>query len=149
MPISCPDCSAEVPEAAAFCPACGCATPTVLRARGIVGRLPERLAGALAYFLLPAIVFLVVKPYRENPFVRFHSYQSLGFFAAGVVVAAALRLLGLVFFFIPVLGLLLLSFVVSLGFFVLWVLLIVKVLQGEMFELPMVGRLAAAQTSSD
>lgn len=120
----------------------------VLRARGIVGGLPETVAGALAYFLLPAIVFLLVEPYRNNRFVRFHSFQSLGFCAGAVVVGAALRLLGLLFFFIPVLGLLLLSFVVSLGFFVLWIVLLVKSLQGEMFELPVVGRLAEAKTSS-
>jgi len=148
MPISCPDCAAEMPDAAAFCPGCGRGMQPGLRGRGRVGGLPETVAGALAYFLLPAIVFLLVKPYRRNRFVRFHSFQSLGFFAGGVVVGAALRLLGLLFFFIPVLGLLLLSFVVSLGFFVLWIVLLVKSLQAETFELPVVGRWAAAKASS-
>jgi uncharacterized membrane protein len=32
--------------------------------------------------------------------------------------------------------------VVSLGFFVIWVVLIVKALQGEMFKLPWVGDFA-------
>jgi uncharacterized membrane protein len=32
--------------------------------------------------------------------------------------------------------------VVSLGFFVIWVVLIVKALQGEMFKLPLVGDFA-------
>jgi uncharacterized membrane protein len=39
--------------------------------------------------------------------------------------------------------------VVSLGFFVVWVVLIVKALQGEMFSLPVVGDFAERHTSAD
>lgn len=47
--------------------------------------------------------------------------------------------------FVPLLGhlvVLLLSMVVTLGFFVTWVVLIVKALQGERFELPVIGEFA-------
>jgi uncharacterized membrane protein len=36
--------------------------------------------------------------------------------------------------------------VISLGFFVIWVVLVVKALQGEMFKLPLVGDFAERQT---
>jgi len=117
----------------------------VERAQGMVGALPVTLAGALAYFLLPAIVFLRAEPYNKNCFVRFHSFQSLGVFLAGVVVGAALRIFGFLLFFIPVIGqplVWLVSMVVGLAFFTVWVVLIVKALQGEMFKLPLVGDFA-------
>jgi uncharacterized membrane protein len=149
MPISCPECAAAMPETAAYCPGCGRAMSQLERAHGTVGALPEILAGAMAYFLLPAIVFLLVEPYNKNRFVRFHSFQCLGVCLACVVVGASLRVVGFLLFFIPVLGhllVLLVSMVVSLAFFVVWVVLIVKALQGEMFKLPLVGDFAERQT---
>ncbi len=111
--------------------------------------LPETLAGALAYFLIPAIVFLLVEPYNKNRFVRFHSFQCIGLSLAGVVIGALLRIAGVVLYFIPVVGHLLiwlLSMVVSLAFFMIWIVLVVKALQGEMFKLPLVGAFAERQT---
>jgi uncharacterized membrane protein len=140
-----------MPGTAAYCPSCGRAMRPVERAQGAVGGLPETLAGALAYFVLPAIVFLVVEPYNKNRFVRFHSFQCLGVCLAAVVIGASLRVVGVLLFFIPVLGhllVLLVSMVVSLAFFVAWVVLVVKALQGEMFKLPLVGEFAERQTSA-
>jgi uncharacterized membrane protein len=151
MPISCPACAAQMPDTAAFCPGCGRAMGTAARARGMVGALPERVAGALAYFLLPAIVFLLVEPYNKNRFVRFHSFQCFGVCLAGLVIGSTLRIVGFVLFFIPALGrllFLLVSMMVGLALFVIWVVLIVKALQGEMFKLPLVGDFAERQTPS-
>jgi uncharacterized membrane protein len=138
-----------MPETAAYCPACGRAMRPDERARGTVGGLPETLAGALAYFLLPAIVFLLLEPYNKNRFVRFHSFQCLGVCLASVVIGASLRVVGVLLFFIPVLGhllALLVSMVISLAFFAVWVVLVVKALQGEMFKLPLIGEFAERQT---
>ncbi len=149
MSISCPHCAASMPDTAAYCPGCGRAMGPVERARGTVGALPETLAGALAYFLLPAIVFLLVEPYNKNRFVRFHSFQCLGLCLVGLVVGASLRVVGFLLFFIPGLGHLLVwlvSMVVGLAFFMVWVVLVVKALQGEMFKLPLVGDFAERQT---
>ena len=102
----------------------------VERARGRVGVLPETIAGALAYCtIVPAIIFLLVEPYSKNRFVRFHSFQCIGLCLAGVAVGAALRAAGVLLFFIPLLGHLLValvSMVVSLGLFVIWIVLVVK-----------------------
>ena len=138
-----------MPDTAAFCPGCGRAMGPVERAHGMVGVLPETLAGALAYFALPAIVFLLVEPYSKNRFLRFHSFQCIGVCLAAVVIGAILRVTGFVLFFIPVLGHLLVwlvSMVVSLAFFMIWVVLVVKALQGEMFKLPIVGDFAEQQS---
>ena len=139
-----------MPETAAYCPGCGRTMRPMERARGSVGALPETVAGALAYFLLPAIVFLLVEPYNKSRFVRFHSFQCLGVCLAGLVIGAMLRAAGFALFFIPALGrllFLLVSMVVSLAFFAVWVVLIVKALQGEMFKLPLVGDFAERHTA--
>lgn len=123
----------------------------VERATGNVGLLPETLAGALAYFLFPAIVFLLVEPYKKNRFVRFHSLQCLGLCLVGLAMGAVLRLASVALFFIPGLGrllVLLVSMVVSLALVAVWVVLIVKALQGETFKLPLVGTFAESQNSS-
>ncbi len=160
-PIPCPDCAAQMPDSAGYCPGCGRAMrPDVgadvrpdERARGTVGALPETLAGALAYFtIIPAIVFLVVEPYSKNRFVRFHSFQCLGLCLVAVVVGAMLRVVGFMVFFIPVLGHLLVwlvSMVVSLAFFAIWAVLVVKALQGEMVKLPLVGDFAEQQITKN
>jgi len=123
--------------------------PADERAQGTVGALPETVAGALAYCtIIPAIVFLFVEPYSKNRFVRFHSFQSIGLLLAGVVLGAALRVAGVLLFFIPLLGHLvvfLVSMVAGLGFAIIWVVVIVKALQGEMFKLPVVGEFAEQQ----
>ena len=141
-----------MPDAAAYCPGCGRAMRPVERAQGSVGALPETLAGAMAYCtIIPAIVFLLVEPYSKNRFVRFHSLQCIGVCLVTLVVGAMLRVVGFVLFFIPVLGHLLvwlLSMVVTLAFFVVWVVLVVKALQGEMFKLPLVGNFAERRATA-
>jgi uncharacterized membrane protein len=146
MSISCPECAAAMPDAAAFCPGCGRDMLPVERVQGKVGALPQTVAGALAYCtIIPAILFLLIEPYNRNRFVRFHSFQCIGLWLAALVMGAGLRVAGFLLFFVPVLGHLiswLAYMVVSLGFFVIWVVLIVKALQGEMFKLPWVGDFA-------
>lgn len=122
------------------------------RAGGKVGAIPETVAGALAYFsFVPAIVFLFLDPFRRNRFVRFHAVQCLVVWLAGIVVALALRLLGMVVFLIPILGPLLVVIVdvaVILAVLVLWIVLIIKALQGEMFGLPWIGSVARQYSES-
>lgn len=143
LPLACPDCAAHMPETAAFCPGCGRSMAVAVKAQGKVGRLPETLAGALAYVtFIPAIVFLVRAPYKTNRFVRFHSIQCLLLWVAGLASAAAIRLIGILLYIIPVAGpllTLLIAAIVGLAAFVLWLVLIVKALQGEMFKLPVLG----------
>ena len=153
MSISCPHCAVSMPETAAYCPGCGRSMLPVERACGTVGALPETLAGALAYLtIIPAIVFLFVEPYSKNRFVRFHSFQCVGLWLVVVVVGALLRVVGFVVFFIPMFGPLLVwlvSGISILAFFAVWVVLVVKALQGEMFKLPAGGRFCRKANSRE
>ena len=125
----------------------------VERVQGKVGALPRTIAGALAYCtFIPAIVFLLVEPYNRDRFVRFHSFQCIGFWLAALVIGAVLRAAAFLLFFVPLLGylvVLLLSMATSLGLFAIWVVLIVKALQGEMFKLPVVGDFAEQRAATN
>lgn len=142
-----------MPDTAAFCPGCGVAIRPVERVQGNVGVLPQVVAGALAYCtFLPAIFFLFIEPYHKNRFVRFHCFQSIGLWLALSVMGAALRLAGFLLFFIPVVGQLLsylADMLVGLGFFVIWLVLVVKALQGERFKLPVIGDFAELQAGAN
>jgi uncharacterized membrane protein len=120
--------------------------------RGNVGVFPEKIAGGLAYLtFIPAVVLLLLQPYNKNRFVRFHALQCLWFWAAGVVLGIAIKLVSLILFIIPALGPLLvtlLAAVLLLGIFVIWVVLLVKALGGEAFKLPWIGDLAERQAGA-
>jgi len=141
-----------MPETAAFCPGCGRAMRPGEGAQGTVGVLPRTIAGALAYCtIIPAIIFLLVEPYSKDRFMRFQSFQCIGLWLAGLVIGAALRVAGFLLYFIPVLGhllVVLVSMVAILGFFVIWVVLVVKALQGETFKLPLIGDYAEQQSAA-
>jgi uncharacterized membrane protein len=106
--------------------------------------LTQNVAGALAYLLGPitGILFLVVE--KENRFVRFHAMQSTMLCIAWIILSVGLSFLTA----IPVLGWIvgiLSSFVLGLGGFILWLVLMWKAFQGEEWELPIVGPFARAQ----
>jgi uncharacterized membrane protein len=144
---ACPRCGAQMPDTATFCPGCGYSGQAETRATGKVGLLSEPVAGALAYLtFLPAILFLVLAPYNGNRFVRFHSFQCLLSWAAGILIALVLKMATIVLFMIPVVGpllVVLISTLIALGLVVLWVVVVVKALQGDFFKLPLIGEFAA------
>src|SRR3989442_6927389 len=46
--LTCPSCRAEIPRGAAFCPACGSASPTVITDERAVAAPPPTATGAVA-----------------------------------------------------------------------------------------------------
>ncbi|MBI2617753.1 DUF4870 domain-containing protein [Candidatus Gottesmanbacteria bacterium] len=120
----------------------------------------ERLLGLAAYVLAPLVFYSRVGSYglylgllglvppffllykeKKNAFVRFHAMQSLVFFGA-------VYLLILVLDFIPILGWiigLLLSPVITLVSFIVWLLLLWRTYLGEKYYLPYFGELAQRQ----
>ena len=149
MPITCPQCHASMPEIAAFCPGCGRRMITAPAAIGRTGWLKENVAGAVAYLtFIPAIFFLLVMPFKRNHFVRFHAFQSIFFAIAAIGIAIVLRVLFALLAFVPWVGYLLAwltVLLVSLAWGILWLVVIVKALQGEWFKVPVIGGLAEKQ----
>jgi uncharacterized membrane protein len=138
-----------MPDIASFCAACGSAVAETTLFPGPTRK--DGLLGALAYLtFLPALVLLLVEPHKRNRFIRFHSFQSIFLTIAAVAAGAALRLVFVALSVIPVLGhfvMLIIVMLASLGCPILWVVLLVKALQGEVFKLPYVGDLAQKQAN--
>jgi uncharacterized membrane protein len=139
MARRCPNCGVDVVDGAAQCPICGQV------GAGSEGPLTilDRIVASCSYVIfLPAVVFLLVNPFRRNRFIRFHCFQSIFLVVAAVLVAVLARLVFVVLTFIPVLIAFLIAGVFCLAGFVLWVLLMVKALQGQSFKLPWIGQLS-------
>jgi len=94
------------------------------------------VAAALSYLVgfVTGIIFLVVE--KENRFVRFHALQSTLLFAGIVAIDILLQI-------VPILGALVVVFVVIPASAALWLLMMFKAYQGEEFKLPLVGQFAA------
>jgi uncharacterized membrane protein len=109
--------------------------------------ISDNVAGLLAYItIIPAIIFLLADPFKRNRFVRFHSFQCLFFAGASLCLFVVLSILSIALSFVGV-GLLigLLTLVLQLGMFAVWILLVIKAYQGQMYKLPVIGDLAEKQ----
>jgi len=116
------------------------------RPLGKVGALPVRIAAAISYFtFIPATLFLVLDPYKKNRELRVHSFQSILFCVACLLIALLLRIAGMVLLLIPIVGPLLyviLAVVAVIAAFLLWVVIVLKALTGEGFKVPILWDLA-------
>jgi len=140
----CPTCGAQVADGVT-CPKCAAGTgqgPNALAPAG--AGLADNVAGALAYVtIIPAIVFLVIEPFNRKRFVRFHAFQCIFFAVAWTVLWIGLAFVG----HIPFLGwaTVLLWPLVSLAGFVIWLIVVLKAYQGQMYKLPVIGDMAEQQ----
>lgn len=153
----CPKCGSQVSDGAGFCPKCGASvaagsapgaisatTPaggaTVSAATGESG-LQENVAGLLCYAVgwVTGLIFLLID---KRPFVKFHAAQSIVVFGALTVLRMGLAFMGGMsgIFTFGMFGLL--FWCISVITFVLWILLMVKAYQHELFRLPVAANIA-------
>ena len=152
MPV-CPQCGASAADYAVFCQRCGTpvtkaradeAGATSPRVTSEAGRpedmprsesngdpcgdglpIPENIAGVLAYItIIPAVVFLVLEPFKRNFFVRFHAFQHLFLWVAGFAFSIAVGILSMLMQLIPFMRVLVfpLAGLIGLAWVFLWVL---------------------------
>ncbi len=110
--------------------------------------LSDNIAAALAYVtIIPAIIFLVIEPYNKIPLVRFHSFQSIAFCIAAIVLQAAIAIVEGFLHVIPLSWILfgLINTAVGLALFIAWVIVILKASKGEWYKLPIIGDFAEKQ----
>ena len=137
----CKACGADLGEAA-FCPKCGASqsAATVLAAPSSDG-LAENVAGLLCYAVgwITGIVFLLID---KRPFVKFHAAQSIVVFGGLTILRIGV---GMIISFGGLLGFGLwaaISMLIGLAGLVLWILLMVKAYQHELFKLPVAAGIA-------
>ena len=102
--------------------------------------LQQNVAGLLCYVLgwVTGIVFLLLE--KDNRFVRFHAVQS-------IVVFGALTVVDIVLNFIPIIGWVI-AWIIGVVAIILWIVLMFKAYQGQMYKLPIAGNRAEQQTKA-
>ena len=94
----------------------------------------QNVAGLLCYLAgwITGLIFFLIE--KENRFVRFHAMQS-------IITFGSLSVLFIVIGFMPFVNLILVPILAILQV-ILWIILMVKAYQGELFKLPMIGEIA-------
>src|SRR5580765_6956383 len=92
--------------------------------------LDANVAAAFTYLVgfVTGIIFLLVE--KENRYVRFHAMQSTLLFLGIVAIDILLQI-------VPILGALVVIFVVIPASAVLWLLMMFKAYQGQEYKLPL------------
>ena len=95
----------------------------------------NNLLGILCYFLgwVTGVILWFSIP-KSRKFIRFHAMQS-------IVVSVVIMVIIILLAWIPIIGWII-SGLVGLLAFVLWIVLMVKAYQGQMYKLPVIGNLA-------
>jgi uncharacterized membrane protein len=103
--------------------------------------LDANIAGMLAYFVIPAFIFLVMK--ETSRFVKYHSMQAIILWVSSILISIVLS----VAVRIPFIGLLVLPLwmLVAFALFLVWIFCMFKAFQGEEFKLPIIGDIAVQQ----
>lgn len=158
MPF-CNKCGTEVSEDAAFCGNCG--APISSTTQNVPPSVPPppqqasssitpNIAAVLSYVLgfITGIIFLVLDPYKNDRFIRFHAFQSILFSAALMVFwilwsGVVWTIFGRVLFMWAILNMI--SMLVSLAAFVVWLFLMYKAYNNDRFMLPIIGDIADRQ----
>jgi uncharacterized membrane protein len=150
----CPNCGSQA--TGTFCPNCGTslggAKPDPQPAAGAgyvppqpisAAGLTDNVAGALCYLLgfITGIIFLVIAPYNQNKFIRFHAFQAIFLNVAWIALWLVLGILALMTHGIGVL----LYPLLTLVFFVLWLYMMFSAYNGKRVKLPVIGDLAEKQ----
>jgi uncharacterized membrane protein len=166
----CANCGAALNQASGFCANCGAsvaqsslvavpasgpvtssaaaAAPAPIAASS--SGLTPNVAAALAYILglITGIVFLVLEPYKQDRFVRFHAMQSILFCVAAIAFSIAWSILVDVLINISAwtaVALTPIGLVISLGFFLFWLFLMYQAYSRREFRIPIIGAIAAKQ----
>ena len=170
----CQTCGSSLTDGSPACPACGASQgvaapsaapgaipgsippppPAAMYAQPVAqpgAGLTPNVAGALAYLLglVTGIVFLVIEPFKNDRFVRFHAFQSIFVHVAFIVLWIVWMIVGglltaithglFIFILSP------LSLIFLLGSLCLWIYLMYSAYQGKTVQLPVIGALAASQ----
>ena len=102
--------------------------------------LTPNTAALLCYvgIWVTGIIFLLIE--QKNKFVRFHAAQS-------IIVFGILTIAGIILGWIPVVGLAF-SWIISVVGFILWIVLMVKAYNGQLYKIPWVGDIAEKMLAS-
>jgi uncharacterized membrane protein len=105
--------------------------------------ISDNAAGAISYFtFIPAIVFLLLPPYKESSYVRFHAWQSVLLCITAFVIDIILGAIALLSLFLGTLALAYTLRIISLFWLILWLVCVIQAMNGKKFRIPLLGSIA-------
>ena len=139
----CEKCGIPLNDGANFCSACGASAANGAATQTDPKDARENKAMAvIVYFPFLFIVPLLTGEHKNSPFVKFHANQGA---ALSIAFIAALILLTFISIFIPIIGMIVVSFLLSpiigIGWLVLCIYGIISALNGTLRPLPLIGGL--------
>lgn len=161
----CAQCGTQVAAGSGFCNSCGAAVAgqSVTTSTGAAVQpaqsastttstgMANNGAACLAYLFgwITGLIFLLIDPYKNDKFVRFHAFQSifLNIAAVGVWIAMFFvsMILGIITRGLSVFLMGPMMMLIWLGFLVLVIVSMIKAYGNQQFKLPIIGNLAAKQ----
>ena len=98
--------------------------------------LDPKVSALLAYLLsiVGGIVFYAIS---KDSYVKFHAMQSILFWVASAIIYAILFAISFAVFYLSFI-----TWIIEVGLFAVWVLLMIKAYQGEKYKLPIIGDMA-------
>jgi uncharacterized membrane protein len=114
-----------------------------IMSESIQSGITDNGAGGIAYVTpIPAIILLMIDPYKTRPYIRFHAFQSIFLFLTAFVFWIAVSF---VVVFGMVFGTLRAGVIAPLfwmAVIIVFVLCAVSALNGKYFKLPIIGAIA-------
>jgi uncharacterized membrane protein len=161
----CAKCGAQLTAGSGFCGSCGAsaAGQSVTTSTGAAVQqapssgaatstgMTNNVAGCLCYLVgwVTGLIFLLIDPYKNDKFVRFHAFQSIFLSIAAVAVWIGMFFVSMILGFITrglsifLMGPLML--IIWLGFLVMVIVTMIKAYGNQVFKLPIIGQIAAKQ----
>ena len=151
----CPECGEKIDEGDEFCSNCGASltgtesSPVRIRGGSAETSLgvSENIEAVLSYLLLWVSGLIIYVLEEDNRFVRFHAMQSIIVFLPLTIISWIFGSFGGPFWWAFGGPFLFIGWIVGLVIFVLWLVLMFKAYQGEMYELPFAGEIAKRKTA--
>ena len=110
-----------------------------------ISGLSDNSAAGLSYCTpIGAIVFLTTEPYKSNFVVRFHAWQCLLLAAAWAAADSIILGLAQISSMVAFMAFGLLP-MVALGTLILWLMALLKAINGERLKMPLIGDIAERQ----
>jgi uncharacterized membrane protein len=164
----CAKCGAQLTAGSGFCGACGAAVSgqSVTTTSGAAVQsapnsnattstgMTNNVAGCLCYLVgwVTGLIFLLIDPYKNDKFVRFHAFQSIFLNIAVVAIWIGMfflsMILGLITHGISVFLMGPIMLLIWLGVLAAVIICMIKAYGNQQFKLPIIGDLAAKQAGS-
>lgn len=164
----CAKCGAQLTAGSGFCAACGASVsgqgvtttsgaavaPATSPAGSASAGMTNNVAGCLCYLVgwVTGLIFLLIDPYKNDRFVRFHAFQSIFLSIAVFAIWIGTFILSMILGFITrglsifLMGPLMM--VLWLGVLVAVIVCMIKAYGNQQFKLPIIGDLAAKQAGN-